>query len=415
MTLKAYKYRVYPTKNEQKSFFQHFGVKRFVFNTALEMKTRHYNQYGKGLSKRAIQDQFVALKSAYGFEWLKEVNSQSILAALDNVHTAFKNFFNGHNRFPKYKSRKCGWQSYQCPQHVQVDFEKNQIKIPKIGWVKAKVHREFDGKIKTCTISKNPAGKLHISVLVDVNSELPVKPAISPDTTKGFDLGLTDFLIGEDGSRVSNPRHLKQSLPRLAIEQKKLARKQKGSRGREKQKKIVATLHNKITNQRNDFLHKTSIRLLRDNQAETIAMEDLNVKGMILNKKLSRHIADVAWSRFVEFVTYKADWLGKNLIFCGRWLPSSKQCDCGHKKNKLTLADRVWTCAVCHRTHDRDVLAARNIKRFALELADTAGSVVNVKSSLATVPVSAGVVAKDIGFFSQYGSLDAPSIAVDSV
>ena len=249
MTLKAYKYRIYPNAAVEERFAQHFGAKRFVYNTALEMKKRYYEQFGKGISKRAVQDQFVALKSAPGFTWLYEINSQTILATLNDVHTAFGNFFRGNARFPKFKSRKNNWQSYQCPQHVQVDFELGKVKIPKIGWVKAKLHREFLGKIKTCTIKKNPAGEYHISVLVETNEVLPTKAPITSESTKGFDLGIKDFLIGEDGSRVYNPRFLQQSLPILAIKQKKLSRKQKGSSAREKQKRIAAKVHNKITNQ----------------------------------------------------------------------------------------------------------------------------------------------------------------------
>ncbi len=366
MIQKGYKYRIYPDVIQSERIAQHFGTVRFIYNTALSMRVRYYEQYGKGISKRAVQDQFVALKKTPEFAWLNTIYSQSILSALEHVHVAYQNFFRGNAQYPRYKSRKNSWQSYQMPQNVKVDFDNECIQLPKIGWIKAKLHRTFDGEIKTCTLKRNPAGQYTLSVLVETPDTLPVPPPIQADKTIGIDLGLKHFMIQDNGDKTDNPRFLNQALPRLRIEQKKLSRCQKGSQNYQIQKNRVARQHLKVSCHRNNFLHQTSSWLVRDNQAVTLAFEDLHVKGMIRNRKLSRHISDVSWGRFLTFVKYKAQWSGKNTIYCDRFAPSSKQCECGHINHDLTLDDRIWTCPVCHQTWDRDVLAANNIKRFAL-------------------------------------------------
>ena len=344
MILKAYKYRIYPDAKASQQLAQHFGAVRFVYNTALDLRQRYYQQFAKGISKRSVQDQFVALKKTPEFDWLNTINSQAILAALGHVHTAYQNFFRGTTRHPKFKSRKSGWQSFQAPQHVKVNFDMHCIQLPKIGWIKANLHRDFVGNIKTCTIKRNPAGHYYISVLVETPDELPIKSEIHEESTRGIDLGIKDFAIYDTGDKVANPRFLQINLARLGIEQKKLSRRKKGSNRRDKQKRGVARKYLSITNHRNNFLHQTSSALLRDSQAETVALEDLNLKGMIRNRKLSRHIADVAWGRFVEMLRYKAEWSGKNILFCNRFAPSTKTCSCGAVNHNLTLSDREWDC-----------------------------------------------------------------------
>ena len=386
--LKAYKYRLYPNKNQEEHLARHFGHVRHVYNWALAEKERYYKEHKKHLSRRELQDRLVASKKVEK-PWLKEVNSQSLLAALFHLEDAFATFFRKQKEgevtrtlaklkakgkkikklpfYPRFKSKKDHWYSFQCPQHVEVNFDEQWVKLPKIGCIKTKLHREFDGKIKTSTIKKNPSGEYYISILVDNGAELPKKVAITEVTTTGIDLGLHHFLIESNGRKHENPKHLHQSLSRLGVLQKIQSRKQKGSNNRERQRQLVSKQHQKITQKRTDFLQRKSFNLLSENQAETIAMEDLNVQGMMGNHKLARHIADVSWGTFGIFMEYKADWQGKNIIYCDRFAPSSKQCSCGHKNDSLTLADREWVCSVCGAKHDRDVLAAQNIKRFALE------------------------------------------------
>jgi len=367
MIQKAFKYAIFPNQEQQQSFAQHFGVSRFVYNVGIDIRDKYYQQHGKGISKRAVQDNFVFLKKTPEYSWMNDVNSQSILASLGNLHTAYQKFLSGCAGHPKYKSVKSGWQSFQCPQHVEVDFEKGTVKLPKIGEVKTNFHREFEGKVKTCTIKKTPADTYYVSVLVEIDEVLPEKTVVLEKETIGVDLGIKDFAITSDGGKVSNPRFLNGSLKLLKQLQKQLSRMRKGSSNYKKLKQKIARLHFKIANQRNDFLHKVSHNLLSEKQVATVAIEDLHVKGMIKNHKLARHIADVAWGRFVEFLKYKADWNGLNIIQCGRFQPSSKQCSCGYLNKDLKLSDRQWYCPECGIDHDRDILAAQNIKKFALE------------------------------------------------
>lgn len=363
--LKAYKYRILPNKAQQEQLAQHFGCARRVYNWVIEERKKHYEENNKTLSKRALQDKLVH-EHKKEHPWLREVNSQCLLAALGNATMAFDRFFKKQAGFPRFKSRKSNWQSYQCPQHVKVDFENARIQLPVIGWMKAKLHRDFDGDIKTCTIKKTPHGAYLISVLVENHELLPEPKKIEQSTTIGVDVGLTHFAITSEGIKLDNPRILNNALPHLRGLCRSLSRKKKGSKNRAKARKNVAKKHYKIARQREHFLHDAANRLLSDNQTVTIALEDLHIKGMIKNKKLSRHISDVSWSHFAKIVEYKAQWQGNNVINCNRFAPSSKLCPCGHRNKELKLSDRIWSCTECKAIHDRDILAAQNIKHFAL-------------------------------------------------
>jgi putative transposase len=246
-----------------------------------------------------------------------------------------------------------------------VDFENNTVKLPKIGEIKAVLHKIFEGELKTATISKSCTGKYYISILVEDGKEVPVKQVFSESTTIGVDVGITDFAVISTGEKVENPKYLKNSLKRLKVLQKRVSRKQNGSKNREKAKQKLAVLHEKITNQRNDFQHKLSFKLVSENQA--IAVETLNVKGMIKNHHLAQAIGDSAWSSFVTKLEYKSEWSGKTILMIGKFEPSSKICHvCGYHNSELTLKDREWKCPDCKTKHDRDVNAAINIKKFSL-------------------------------------------------
>lgn len=362
---KAYKYRLYPTAKQQEQLAQHFGCARFVYNWVLDQRKSHYEETGKTLSKRALQDKLVHEEKKNN-PWLREVNSQTLLAALGHAIDAYSRFFKGQAKFPRFKSRKNNWQGYQCPQNVKVNFATGAVQLPIIGWVKAKLHREFVGDIKTCTIKKTPHGSYQISVLVEDHQLLPEPAAIDASKTLGVDVGITHFAITSEGEKFDNPRFLNESLPKLRALGQSLSRKKKGSKNREKARHRIAKKHYQVARQREHFLHEQSNKLLSDNQAETVALEDLHIKGMLKNRKLARHIADVSWSRFSELLSYKAKWRGKNIIYCGRFAPSSKQCCCGYRNRQLSLSDRAWICPECGKQHDRDILAANNIKEFAL-------------------------------------------------
>lgn len=363
--LKAYKYRLYPTDEQKGKFFQHIGAVRFVYNWALEQKIKSYETDKVNLSRFDLQYMVVhSLKKEN--EWLKEVNSQSLLNSLINLESAFTKFFREKKGFPRFKSRKNPVQSFSVPQHYEVDFENNTVKLPKIGFVKAKLHRKFEGKLKTATVSIKSTEKYFISILVDDEILLPIKQPFSVETTIGIDVGIKDYAITSNGNKTPNPKYLKNSMIRMGVLQKRLSRKQKGSSNKNKQRIKVAILHEKITNQRNDFQHKLSSRLISENQA--IALETLKVTNMVKNHHLAQAISDASWGSFVNKLKYKAEWYGKTILRIGQFEPSTKICNiCGYYNSEITLADREWECPSCKTIHDRDINAAINIKKIALQ------------------------------------------------
>ena len=370
--LKAYKYRIYPNSEQALAFEQHFGCVRFVFNWALALQNRYYAMFGKSLSRTQIQSQLVKKKKIGKFAWLNEVNSQSLLNALLNVHTAFTNFFKGRSRFPRFKSKKIPQRSYQCPQHCTVNFEQGTINLPKIKGIKTVFSREFVGNIKTVTISKTATGKYYASVLVENTDILPTPTTIEPSLTIGIDLGISHLLTLSDGSKFDNPKYLANTSKRLAVQQKIFARKQKQSKNHQKQKLAVARIHEKVRYQRLDLHHKITHKLICENQATSYALEDLAVKNMVKNQKLAKAIHDVGWGQFVTLLTYKATWYGKNILKVNRFFASSKICShCHYKLDSLPLSVRNWTCPSCQTEHNRDTNASNNIRQQAL--ADVAG------------------------------------------
>jgi putative transposase len=354
---KAFKYRLYPSESQKELISKHIGSSRFVYNLALETKTTAYLGSKHNFSPFDLIKQLPELKKEC--EWLKEVNSQSLQQSIQNMDIAFKKFFKGAG-FPKFKSKHKGKQSFSIPQRVIV--ENNLLIIPKFKeGIKIVLHREIKGTIKSATISVTPTGKYFVSILVDTNAEMPIKAPIKENTTIGIDLGIKDFAITSDGEVFENPKHLRKAQSKLKYIQRKYS-KNKGKRTKQR----LALLHEKVVNKRKDFLHKTSAKLIRENQ--TICLEDLAVSNMVKNHNLAQAISDVSWSTFVTMLEYKADWYGKNILRIGRFAPSSKTCSCcGHINKELALKDREWTCPKCNSVLDRDVNASVNIKSFALK------------------------------------------------
>jgi putative transposase len=360
---KAYKYRIYPNKEQQVLLEKHFGATRWVYNYALEKKIKTYKETNKGLSRFQLQKDIPILKNNEETRWLKEVNSQSLQYSLLCLDNAFTKFFREKKGFPNFKN-KHGKQSFTCPQFFST--ENNKLFIPKFKkGIKIKLSQEIIGKQLLCTISKTKTNKYFVSIVTEQEKEIKQKK-ISKKTAIGIDLGIKDFLITSKGDRFSNPKFTKKYEMKLANEQIKLSKKKKGSKNREKQKLRVARVHEKIRNSRADFSHKVTRQLVNESQVNTYCLEDLNISGMLRNHKLAKSIADVSWYEFVRQLTYKAGWVGKNITHIGRFEPSSKMCsNCGKINQDLQLKDREWVCKECGTKHDRDINAAKNILDFS--------------------------------------------------
>lgn len=358
----SFKYRLYPNLSQIKFIEEHFNCARFIYNLALETKLSAYNGNKIYLSYFDLSKQLVDLKREC--LWLKKVNSQSLRMPLINLDFAFNNFFKGHTPFPKFK-KKSNRQSFQCPQHVKINSKEELIYLPKFKQpIKIVLHRKFDGDIKTVTISKTPTNKYFASILVDNKLPLP-KTIKESNNAIGIDLGIKSFIATSDGQKFDNPKYLKESMARLKWMQRQLSRKKKGSNRRELWRLKVAKLHEKISNQRIDFLHKTSDAITK--QYDVICTENLQVLNMLKNHRLAQSISDSGWGTFEQFLKYKCEWRGKRLVQIGTFEPSSKTCsNCGSINNDLTLADRKWTCPVCGNELDRDINAAVNILSFGI-------------------------------------------------
>jgi len=359
--LKGYKYRIFPTELQKDQLQGFFGVSRLVYNLGLETKKEAYTTRKKNVSKYDLIKQLPELKKE--FKYIKECPSQSLQMALFNLDTAYQNFFKGKGQFPKFKNRYSK-QSLAFPQGYKISFKDNTIELPKLKSVSVDFHREFKGTPKKVTLSRDATNKYYISVLVDTDDVVEQKQ-ITYDNSVGVDFGIKDLAITSDGEIFENKNHYKSQQKRLRIEQRSLARKQKGSINRQKQKLIVALLHEKIRNQRKDQLHKLS-KYLVDNY-DTICIEDLNVSSMVKNRKLSKAISDMGWRELRTMLEYKSKLYGKNLLTIGRFEPSSKVCsNCGTIKKDLKLSDRTYNCNKCNFELDRDINSAINIKNFGL-------------------------------------------------
>ena len=366
--LKAYKFRIYPTEEQKIFFAKTFGCVRKVYNLMLNDRKKAYEEVKNDPSKKMTFPTPAKYKKEFPF--LKEVDSLALANAQLHLDKAYKNFFRDKSvGFPRFKSKKNPVQSYTTNNQngTVALIDSKFIKVPKLkSLVRIKLHRQPKGMIKSATISRHASGKYYISLLCKEEiSELP-----KTNSAIGIDLGITDFAILSDGQKIDNHKFTSKMEKKLKREQRKLSRrallaKNKGiplseAKNYQKQKRKVARLHEKVMNQRTDFLNKLSTEIIKNH--DIICIEDLNVKGMLRNHKLARSISDVSWSSFVAKLQYKADWYGREIIKVDTWFPSSQICsECGHKDGKKSLDIREWTCPICHTHHDRDINASINI------------------------------------------------------
>lgn len=366
--LKAYKVRLYPNDNQQIFFAKSFGCTRFIWNRMLNDKIEHYKE-----TKTELKNTPAQYKKE--FEWLKEVDSLALANAQQNLRSAYSKFFKQGSGFPTFKKKGIKDSYTTNNQKGTVAVTYNSVKLPKIGHIKAKFPDKIHGLIKSATISRTPTGKYYASLLVEtINHSFP-----KTGSNIGIDLGLTDFIVLSDGSKLASPKFLAKLKNKLAREQRILAkrrevakkanRKLSDSRNYQKQKIKVAKVYENITNSRKDFLHKLSFNIIKNH--DVIAIEDLNVKGMVKNRKIAKAISDSSWSTFITMLTYKAEWYGKQIIKIDRWYPSSKTCsNCKHllTKAELPLSVRSWDCPSCMQKNDRDINASINILNEGLKL-----------------------------------------------
>lgn len=357
--LKAYKYRIYPNNEQKIQIAKTFGCCRFVYNQTLAYRKETYEKEKKSVSKTDCNNYCNReLKKVY--EWLKEVDKFALTNAVYNMDAAYQKFFKEHAGYPKFKSKHDNHKSYITNftnGNISVDFEDGRIKLPKLKQVKAKLHREFSGQIKSAAVSQVPSGKYFVSVLVETEHE----EMLHTDKNTGLDLGIKDLCITSDGKKYENPKTIKKYERKLSRLQRQLAHREKGSNNYKRKKKEIALCHEKIGNARNDYLHKISHEIVSENQV--IVSENLQIKNMVKNHHMAKSISDASWHELTRQLEYKSKWNGREYVKIDTFYASSQLCSvCGYQNaDTKDLSVREWTCPVCGTKHDRDINAAKNI------------------------------------------------------
>lgn len=368
---RAFKFKLYPSVEQELYFAKVFGSVRFLYNKMLENRIALYKEYGhdKELLRAHKPRTYSDFKKE--FDWLYEIDNLALANAQINLQTAYKNFFRDKSvGFPKFKSKKSGINQYTTNnQGNNIRIESKRLKLPKIGFVRVVQHRQIPEthKIKSCTISLTPSGKYFVSILTEYDYDPPV-PSLDKTKSLGLDYSSPSFYVDSQGAEAGRPRFYREAEARLAREQRKLSKMQKGSGNYHKQKRRVAIAHEHVANQRKDWIHKKSKELA--DTWDYICVEDINLRGMARSLKLGKSTNDNGFGLFRAVLAYKMADRGKQFIKIGKWFPSSKMCsDCGHVHAELTLSDRDWVCPSCGVYHLRDHNAAINIRNEGIRLA----------------------------------------------
>lgn len=358
--LKGMKYRLYPTREQEALLAKSFGCARFAYNWAIDARSEAYAQ-GRKTPSRYDLDKLMTFEKKANL-WLGEVSDWVLKEAISHACSAYERFFTKRAGFPRFKSKRDSVQSATWRRPTVRG--KNHVFVPKVGVLRFREHRPLEGEVKTVCVSRHASDRYYVCFQVDDGRECAPKPKHA-ETAVGIDVGIESFCTLSTGKKVPNPRLGKSSQRRIAMLQKKLARQKKGSNRYKETKRKLAREHEKVADGRREFLQTLSSALVNENQV--IAVEDLNVKGMLANRNLAAHIADASWAEFFRMLAYKCEWRGVHLISCGRFEPSSKMCSaCGKIRKDMPLSVRSWECPGCGCAHDRDVNAAVNILNFAV-------------------------------------------------
>jgi putative transposase len=361
---RVYRFRLEPTSEQEKRFQQFAGARRFIWNWALQQRHEYYQQTGKTLPDKELSARLTVLKKQPETAWLRDVDSQLLQQVLLDLQQAFVNFSKRRARFPRFKSRKRDSVRFRIPQRVHV--ADGRVQVPKIGPVRVRVSRPVEGQTKSATFKKDACGHWCVSLVSETHMPVVVLQLPVPEHSVGLDLGLKDAVVPSTGPRIPAPRFYRRAARKLRRAQRTVSRRQKGSRNTAKARAKVARVQQHVANQRADFTHKLSTKLIKNHQA--VCIEDLNVKGLA-RTKLAKSVHDAGMGLVRRQLEYKGRWYGVHVVVVDRFYPSTQLCHvCGFKNEALTLADRTWQCPICGTMHDRDINAALNIRDEGLRL-----------------------------------------------
>jgi putative transposase len=360
MSFKAFRYRIYPSKEQEAFLAKSFGCNRFVFNFFLNRRKQEYTNSKNNLNYYDLAKELTQLKQRQEFSWLNDVNSQMLQSSLRNIETAYTKFFTKQNKFPRFKSKK-NEQCFKIPQAFSI--EDGLLWIPKLkSGIKIRLHSPIGGKFVSCCIRKTCSGKYYASI----QTELEIAKLPLSNNKVGLDLGIKHLITDSNGNKIDNLKAYKSKQKKLAYRSKQLSKKQKGSSNRNKARILLALIHEKISNIRKDYLHKLSHKIVSDNQV--IICEDLSVIKMMKNHNLSKSIVDASWGELLRQLEYKSEWYGRTFYKIDKYFPSSKMCNqCNYVLQDMELKVREWECPKCHAKHDRDKNAANNILEQGLK------------------------------------------------